>query len=194
VDGALRCIGTPKDLTARFGAFYGIYACAQHAETTHSSPKEYMHACLQMCVYMCVYVVQACWHTDTSYIHTYVYIRMNIGTHSDVHKCINTYIHTCTHIHIAVLTASCESQHQCGAVSGLVMSLSPSARITYSLAGTIKFEMPISEVSSVYIYTHRYAYTYTSTKTCIDTHIEMDINMHANVPTRVPFQSEECAL
>ena len=151
-----------------------------------------MHAC--KCVYMCMYVVQACWHIDTSYIYTYIYICMNIGTHSEIHKCINTYIHTCTHIHIAVLTASCESQHQCGAVSGLVMSLSPSARITYSLAGTIKFEMPISEVSSVYIYTHRYAYTYTSTQKCIDTHIEMDINMHASDPKLVPFQSEECAL
>jgi hypothetical protein len=67
VDGSLRCIGNPKELTARFGAYY-------------------------------------------------------------------------------VLTVACEPRGE-EQVSAVVTSLSPSARITYSLAGTIKFEMPISEVA-----------------------------------------------
>ncbi len=45
-----------------------------------------------------------------------------------------------------VLTVACELRGE-EQVSAVVMSLSPSARITYSLAGTIKFELPISEVS-----------------------------------------------
>lgn len=67
VDGSLRCIGNPKELTARFGAFYVLTVACRHA---------------------------------------------------------------------------CEEQ-----VAAAVTSLSPSARITYSLAGTIKFEIPISQVS-----------------------------------------------
>ena len=73
VDGSLRCIGNPKELTARFGAFY-------------------------------------------------------------------------------VLTVACE-QHREEDVAELVVSLSTSARITYSLAGTIKFEIPICEVSLSTIFT-----------------------------------------
>lgn len=68
VDGTLRCIGNPKELTARFGAYY-------------------------------------------------------------------------------VLTVSCEDAARCDKVAALVTSLASSARITYSLAGTIKFELPISQVS-----------------------------------------------
>lgn len=67
VDGSLRCIGNPKELTARFGAFY-------------------------------------------------------------------------------VLTIACKPRCEDG-VAAVVTSLSSSARITYSLAGTIKFEIPINQVS-----------------------------------------------
>jgi hypothetical protein len=45
-----------------------------------------------------------------------------------------------------VLTVACELRGE-EQVSAVVTSFAPSARITYSLAGTIKFELPISEVS-----------------------------------------------
>ncbi len=45
-----------------------------------------------------------------------------------------------------VLTVACELRCE-EQVSAVVTSFAPSARITYSLAGTIKFELPISEVS-----------------------------------------------
>jgi hypothetical protein len=105
----------------------------------------YIHIRFHTYTYVCIRIAKRTCIRGTS---MHVCIRINIRT---IHACIHehkthTTVYTHTYMHFAVLTASCESQHQCEAVSRLVMSLSPSARITYSLAGTIKFEMPISEV------------------------------------------------
>ena len=72
VDGSLRCIGSPKELTARFGAFY-------------------------------------------------------------------------------VLSVTCHSGGE-DRVAALVTSFTASARITYSLAGTLKFELPIGHVSLSHVF------------------------------------------
>ena len=137
----------------------------------------------QMCNDCCdvVLAVSALERSSIRGTYMHVYIRINIRT---IHACIHehkvhTIVYTHTYMHFAVLTTSYESQHHCETVSRLVMSLSPSSRITYSLVDTIKFEMPISEVC-LCIFTLTDTHTHTQVQICIDTQIEMYINIYAH--------------